>query len=122
MQNATRYFLQDLLFMMDNFVPLPWMVQMFAQVRWNILLRIYFLCIIERYKLYVYDFLGDFGGPVFQEIGGVFYLAGVSSFNTECGIPDVPTVHSRIDYHLSWIQGVTSNAILCGGPPASKHN
>jgi hypothetical protein len=63
---------------------------------------------------------GDFGGPVFQEIDGVYYLAGVSSFNTQCGTPDVPTVHSRADYHLSWIQGVSSDAIRCGKPSPNR--
>jgi secreted trypsin-like serine protease len=63
---------------------------------------------------------GDFGGPLVKEIDGVFYLAAISSYNTECGDPSVPTVHSRVDYHSAWIQGASIDAIQCGTPQKMK--
>lgn len=68
---------------------------------------------ILRFK-WVCHYLGDFGGPLVQNIDGVYYLVATSSYNTECGNPNSPTVHSRIDYHLSWITAGTADGIKCG--------
>ncbi|ODM98651.1 Venom serine protease 34 [Orchesella cincta] len=56
---------------------------------------------------------GDFGGPVFLSQNDKFVLAGISSFNTECG-SGKPTVHSRADFYKSWILAETADSIKCG--------
>lgn len=56
---------------------------------------------------------GDFGGPLFLSNAGTYTLAGVSSFNTECGTGK-PTVHSRVDFYKSWILAETADSVKCG--------
>ncbi|XP_055598208.1 melanization protease 1-like [Uranotaenia lowii] len=47
---------------------------------------------------------GDSGGPLMVNYGGNWFLVGIVSFGTECGIGKIPGIYTRVSSFMSWIE------------------
>ncbi|XP_041782919.1 CLIP domain-containing serine protease B14 [Anopheles merus] len=56
---------------------------------------------------------GDSGGPLMEAVGGVWYLAGITSFGwPRCGRDGVPGVYTNVSHYMGWLEREMFRGIL----------
>lgn len=68
------------------------------------------LCIVDTYGKKG-PCLGDSGGPVVCNEGGVWFLAGAISFSQGCHLQDNPTIVTSASFYQDWIQQWTDSSV-----------
>ncbi|KAI8044937.1 serine protease snake-like [Drosophila gunungcola] len=68
---------------------------------------------------------GDSGGPLLTnqfEMNCRYQVVGITSVGIACGIPNVPSVYTRVHFFLDWIQKELSEELLQAAISAISHH